>query len=228
MSNRPWVICTIAFGLSFVILASFLSFAVYYARVVLGKDATYGGLLLTTFTVCGLAGNVSVSMPWMDWLGAPKRRLQVSYAVLAASLVIIGISPANSAVFLPCYIVACFACGFGSPVYYAMLADSIDYGSRITGVRSAGMGYSLNSLAQKALFGLTSALLAQFLTFGGYVPDAPHQNASLAAWVTAGFIWLPASVSLVLIAVVGLYPSSSYGLRTGDAEASRLVGQEGT
>lgn len=228
MSNRPWMICTIAFGLSFVILASFLSFAVYYARVVLGKDAVYGGLLLTTFTVCGLAGNISVSMPWMDWLGSPKRRLQASYAVLATSLAIIGVSPADSAVFLPCYIVACFACGFGSPLYYAMLADSIDYGSRITGVRSAGMGYSLNSLAQKALFGLTSALLAQFLTFGGYIAESSQQNAGLAAWVTAGFIWLPACASMVLIAVVGLYPSSSYGVRARDEEASRVGRQEGS
>lgn len=225
ISNRPWVVCTVAFGLSFIILASFLSFAIYYARVVLGRDAAYGGLLLTTFTVCGLAGNVTVSMPWMAWLGSPKRRLQVSYAVLAVSLTIIGLSPPISSVFLPCYIVACFAFGFGSPLYYAMLADSIDYGSRITGVRSAGMGYSLNSLAQKALFGLTSALLAQFLTFGGYVPEAPQQNAGLAAWVTAGFIWLPASVSLLLAGIVGLYPSSAYDVRAGDVERNQLLRQ---
>ncbi len=227
LSNRPWVVCTAAFGLSFIILASFLSFAIYYARVVLEKDAAYGGLLLTLFTVCGLAGNVSVSMPWMAWLGGPKRRLQVSYAVLAVSLTIIGLSPASPSVFLPCYIVACFAFGFGSPLYYAMLADSIDYGSRITGVRSAGMGYSLNSLAQKALFGLTSALLAQFLSFGGYVPDAPQQNAGLAAWLTAGFIWLPACVSLLLIGIVALYPSGAYGVAAGDGDRNQFVHQGG-
>ncbi len=85
-------------------------------------------------------------------MGGPKRRLQVSYLGIFAALVVIGLSPHGSAVFLPCYVFACFAFGFGSPLYYAMLADSIDHGTRITGIRTAGMGYSLNSLAQKNNF----------------------------------------------------------------------------
>jgi Na+/melibiose symporter-like transporter len=94
-------------------------------------------------------------------------------------------------------------------LYYAMVADSIDYGTRTTGVRTAGLGYSLNSLLQKAFFGVTGALLAEFLSLGGYVAGAGVQNEHLSAWVTAGFIWVPAGMCVLLVALVSFYPSDA-------------------
>src|SRR5207245_3437408 len=125
----------------------------------------------------------------------------------ALALFIIGAFPSNLAVFLPCFIVASSAAGIGSPLYYAMVADSIDYGTRTTGVRTAGIGYSLNSLLQKACFGVTGALLAEFLSLGGYAAGAAVQNERLSAWITAGFIWLPAGMCLLLIALLSVFPS---------------------
>jgi sugar (glycoside-pentoside-hexuronide) transporter len=205
-ANRPWLICTAAFSLSFVILCAYLSFAIYYARYILHKDAEFGGYLLMLFTVCSLAGNVGCSA--LARFGK-KTKLQWGYFLQALALAVIASFPGNLAVFLPCFTVASFASGFGSPLYYAMVADSIDYGTQATGVRTAGMGYSLNSLLQKFFFGVTGALLAEFLSLGGYVPGAVVQNEHLSRWITAGFIWLPAGVCLLLIAVIALYPADA-------------------
>jgi len=202
--NRPWLICTAAFSLSFVILCAYLSFAIYYARYVLHQNAAFGGYLLMLFTVCSLVGNVCSSK--LTRFGN-KRQLQCGYFLQALALAIIAGFPGNLAVFVPCFIVASCAAGIGSPLYYAMVADSIDHGTRTTGVRTAGMGYSLNSLLQKACFGVTGALLAEFLSLGGYAPGAAVQNEHLSAWITAGFVWLPAGMCLLLIALISLYPS---------------------
>jgi GPH family glycoside/pentoside/hexuronide:cation symporter len=202
--NRPWLICTAAFSLSFVILCAYLSFAIYYARYVLHQNAAFGGYLLMLFTVCSLVGNVCSSKLTRF---EKKRQLQCGYFLQALALAVIAGFPGNLAVFLPCFIVASCAAGIGSPLYYAMVADSIDYGTRTTGVRTAGMGYSLNSLLQKACFGVTGALLAEFLSLGGYAPGAAVQNEHLSAWITAGFIWLPAGMCLLLIALLSLYPT---------------------
>jgi len=203
-SNRPWLICTAAFSLSFVILCAYLSFAIYYSRYVLHQDADFGGYLLMLFTVCSLVGNVcSSKLTRVE----KKRQLQWGYFLQALALAIIGVFPGSLAVFLPCFIVASCAAGIGSPLYYAMVADSIDYGTRTTGVRTAGMGYSLNSLAQKACFGVTGALLAEFLSLGGYAAGSAVQNEGLSAWITAGFIWLPAGMCLLLIALISFFPS---------------------
>jgi len=206
-SNRPWLICTAAFSLSFVILCAYLSFAIYYARFVLHKDAEFGGYLLMVFTVCSLVGNVSSAR--LTRFGK-KTQLQWGYFLQAAALTLIGTAPGNLTVFLPCFVVASCAAGIGSPLYYAMIADSIDYGTRTTGVRTAGMGYSLNSLLQKAFFGVTGALLAEFLSLGGYVAGAGVQNEHLAAWITAGFVWLPAGMCLALVALISFYPSDAH------------------
>lgn len=205
-ANRPWLICTAAFSLSFVSLCAYLSFAIYYARYILHKDAEFGGYLLMLFTLCSLAGNVGVSLPWLARIGR-KTTLQAGYFLQALALAVIASFPGNLAVFLPCFAVASMAAGFGSPLYYAMIADSIDHGTRTTGVRTAGMGYSLNSLLQKFFFGVTGALLAKFLSVGGYVPGAVEQNEHLSTWITAGFIWLPAAMCVLLIGAISLYPS---------------------
>jgi glycoside/pentoside/hexuronide:cation symporter, GPH family len=206
VANRPWLICTAGFSLSFVILCAYRSFAIYYARCILHKDAEFGGYLLMLFSVCSVTGSVGISL-----LGRfeKRTRLQWGYATQALALAVIAWFPGNLAVFLPCFMVASIASGFGSPLYYAMVADSIDYGTQATGVRAAGMGYSLNSLLQKVSFGVTGALLAEFLSLGGYVPGAVVQNEHLSAWITGGFIWLPAAMSVLLIAVISFYPSDA-------------------
>jgi len=202
--NRPWLICTGAFSLSFVNLCAYLTFAIYYARYVLHRDAEFGGYLLMLFTVCSLVGNVCSSKLTRF---EKRTRLVGSYLVQAVALAVIGAFPGQLAVFLPCFIVTSGAAGIGSPLYYAMVADSIDYGTRTSGVRTAGMGYSLNSMLQKACFGVTGALLAEFLSLGGYSAGAATQNGRLSGWITAGFVWLPLGVCLLLIALTSLYPS---------------------
>jgi GPH family glycoside/pentoside/hexuronide:cation symporter len=218
VANRPWLICTAAFSLSFVNLCASLSFAIYYARYVLHKDAEFGGNLLMLFTVCCLVGNVCSSKLT---LFEKKTKLQWGYFLQALALAIIGAFPGNLAVFLPCFIVASCASGVGSPLYYAMVADSIDYGTRTTGVRTAGLGYSLNSLLQKAFFGVTGALLAEFLSVGGYVAGAEVQNEHLATWITAGFIWLPVGMCVLLIALISFYPSDVNVRETAIFSSSR-------
>lgn len=207
-NNRPWLICTAAFTLSFVILCSYLSFAIYYAKYVLHKDAEYGGRLLVLFTLCALGGNITCALPRMARF-QKKTVLQLGYLLQTLALVGIGCFPRAATLFLALFSVASFASGLGSPLYYAMIADSIDHGTRATGVRTAGMGYALNSLLQKVAFGVTGALLAEFLSLGGYQPESAAQVEGLSHWITAGFVWLPASVAALLAVLVAFYPSDA-------------------
>ncbi|MDT8870307.1 MFS transporter [Komagataeibacter rhaeticus] len=87
-----------------------------------------------------------------------------------------------------------------------MLAESIDFGAVTTGIRAAGIAYSVNSFAGKVAWavGVPSRLPCWS---GGYIPHALAQTERARAFITFGFVGLPAIIAIVSSLCILLYPS---------------------
>ncbi|WP_396415493.1 MFS transporter [Komagataeibacter rhaeticus] len=93
------------------------------------------------------------------------------------------------------------------PVFYTMLAESIDFGAATTGIRAAGIAYSVNSFAGKVAWAVGGSLSAAMLEWGGYIPHALAQTERARAFITFGFVGLPAIIAIVSSLCILLYPS---------------------
>lgn len=204
LANRSWRLATAAFALYFVSLSACSSFALYYSRSVLQQSLGFGGIILTLVNVFSLAGNASVPL-LCRYLG--RRALLVSaYLLQILLLVTIGMLPDRLAIFLPLFALVSLLQGVNSPVFYALLADSIDEGMAQTGIRAAGLAWALNTLMTKVAFALTGALLALLLAAGDYQPDALLQTQHTRHYIAAGFIWLPVIACLLALPLLWRLP----------------------
>lgn len=221
LANRGWLLASAAFALSFINIGAFSGFALYYSRSVLRQSTEFGGLILTLVNLCTLAGNVCA--PWLCRYLHSRTLLLASYLLQMVILVFIALLPAARLTFLPLFGLVSLLQGFTSPVYYALVADSIDRGMSETGVRAAGLAWALNTLMTKIAFALAGALLALLLAAGHYQPAAQVQSLQTARYVTAGFIWLPAIVCLLSLPLLWRLPHNEP--KNSNTDSARGVGQ---
>lgn len=203
--NTPWQLCTVGFALSFFLICSYTSFAIYYAKVVLGRDAQFGSYLLLLNTICNLLGSASV--PSLSrWLGR-KRLLLMGYIIQITALSVLLLNPASIPLLIICCTVAWYHQGFCSASYYAMISDVIDYGTAVSGVRVAGVAYSITSLSTKVGFAIAGSFLAGMLSWGQYRAGIALQSPGASASIVAGFILMPIAICMISAVAVWRYPS---------------------
>ncbi|WP_167275768.1 MFS transporter [Pantoea sp. Tr-811] len=204
MRNTAWRSCTAAFALYFVNISAYVSMAIFYAKVVLGRDAEFGGVMLSLFTFAAMFSMLFASRVTRR-LGK-RTTLQVSNTIQGMAMVGVLCAPHCVPVVLVMFSIASFTLGLGSPIYYAMVSDSIDLGTQQSGVRMAGMAYAINSLAMKLAYAATGSLVASFLTFGGYDPSLTEQAKEVGQWIIIGFVGLPAVSCLLSLVFIRRYP----------------------
>jgi GPH family glycoside/pentoside/hexuronide:cation symporter len=79
-----------------------------------------------------------------------------------------------------------------------MSADVVEYGERMTGVRSDGLVFSSSSFVMKISMGLSSALIAWLLALSGYDGGLAVQSAVVVNTITQAFIWVPIAMCLMM------------------------------
>ena len=207
LKNRAWVVVTIVLSLFYIDLTSFYGFAIYYAQHVLGRDAAFGGFLISVMGVTK-AGGVFISSfiaPRLGW----KRAVSLGYLCSVTSLVLFWLAPNNAWLLIGLFSLVCFFDGIALPVFYTMLAEAIDIGAVLTGVRAAGIAYSVNSFAGKSAWALGGFLVAALLAWGGYDGHSAVQNMATRQAITFGFLGVPFCVGILSIILIQFYPSAS-------------------
>ncbi|MBN3868364.1 MFS transporter [Gluconobacter kondonii] len=215
--NRAWVIVTIVLSLFYINLTAFYGLSLYYATEVLHRPQYFGGLLISMMGASKVVG-VSCS-PWLARCVGQKLTIVLPYILSAIGLALFAYGPNNAVYLVATFGVICFFQGMTLPVFYAMVADSIDYGTAVTGVRASGMAYSINSFAGKVAWAIGGSLSAAILAWGGYVPHAATQTQTALAFITFGFLGVPACVALLSVLIILLYPSEAEMTRTLQPEA---------
>lgn len=213
LRNRAWVVVTVVLSLFYIDLTSFYGFSIYYAQHVLGRSAAFGGLLISVMGItkaCGVYCSSFLS-PRIGW----KRAVALGYACSMLCLVLFWHAPNTTGVLLFLFGLVCFFDGIALPVFYAMLAESIDIGAALTGVRAAGLAYSINSFAGKSAWAFGGFLVAAILSWGQYDAHAPMQAAMTRNAITFGFLGVPFCVGLFSMVLIQFYPSATRAETSG-------------
>lgn len=89
--------------------------------------------------------------------------------------------------------------------FFAMLADTIEYGEWKTGMRTEGLVYSAGSFGTKAGGGLGAALIGWGLALGGYAGGQATISATALASIHFMFIYVPIILALLQILLLVFY-----------------------
>ncbi len=101
------------------------------------------------------------------------------WAALCNTLIFLLVTPEDVGLLLVLLFLSGLGCGAVMPAIFAMLADSIEYGEYVTGVRIEGLTYAGASLGQKAGSGIGLALTGFILSATGYVANAAQSNEAI-------------------------------------------------
>ncbi|WP_246218535.1 MFS transporter [Litoribacterium kuwaitense] len=167
---------------------------VYYAQYILGNPALVGPL--------GFAGLFPVMIgllfvaPIIKKFGKRNSMIIGLFISLVGTLIIL-VDPANITLVLAGSVVRGIG---GMPVvasFFAMLADTIEYGEWKSGVRTEGLVYSAGSFGTKVGSGLGAAAMGWLLGLGGYVGGVAEQSESAISMIIFLFIWAPAIIAVI-------------------------------
>ncbi|WP_456277557.1 glycoside-pentoside-hexuronide (GPH):cation symporter [Bacillus sp. AK128] len=200
--NKYWALLVLFALVSYTGMGLSGGLSIYYAQYILGDPGLVGPL--------GIAGMFPIMIGLL--LIAPiikkfgKRNTMIGGFLLGLiGTVVMLIDPTNFTLVLIGSVIR----GFGTVPFmgsfFAMLADTIEYGEWKTGLRTEGLVYSAGSFGTKVGMGLGAAAMGWSLTLGGYIGGVAEQTDSAISMINFLFIWVPAIIALIQIAILAFY-----------------------
>ncbi|QYJ76736.1 glycoside-pentoside-hexuronide (GPH):cation symporter [Shewanella sp. FJAT-52076] len=205
-ANDQWRVLSTAaiFLLTGLVLKSTL--AIYYVKYFLGRED-----MISVFVTSGVVGNifgVALAKKLADNMCKVKAyiRLQLIAAALCMAAWFV---PADQYVLaLVFYIAWNFTINMGTPLLWAKMADTVDYGQFKTGVRTTGLVYSSVIFFIKLGLAIGGALGGWLLAAYGYRPDVV-QTEETRAGILLCFTLYPALASIAVAFVMRHYKLNS-------------------
>ncbi len=187
--------------------------AIYAGRICLGQEnmATLiaGGGALSVITVSALVPRLSKKWDKFHVLCAGL----LFAIVMDVAAYFAGYD--NLVVALIMTMLKCSGLGFWSVVIYMLIADTVEYGAYRTGIRAAGISFSLQTFVAKLKNGLIGSVVLMSLSSVGFVEgEGAVQPEGVAEGVWALFCLFPA-VGFALALIILLW---GYKLRTKDVQ----------
>ena len=204
--NDQWrVLCVAAFFLlTGMVLRTTL--AIYYVKYFLGRED-----LITVFVTLGMVGNIA-GCAAAQWLSryVDKVNAYIGLQLIAALISVLSffVGAAQLELAFALYFLWGFFLQMATPLLWAKMADTVDYGHYKTGIRITGLVYSSIVFFIKLGLALGGALAGWLLAFYQYQADSVQTTASQQG-ILLSFTVLPA-IGSVLVALV----MSRYRLRS--------------
>ncbi len=202
IKNKYWIVLLLFALISFGNAGLQGGLGIYYAQYVL-ENPELVGPLATAGLIPVMIGLFFVA-PIIKKFGKRNSTIfGLSFSLIGT--VIMLIDPTNFTLILVGSTIRAIGGIPFTASFFAMLADTVEYGEWKTGVRSEGLVYSAGSFGTKIGIGLGGALMGYCLTLGGYVSGATQQSDSAISMITFLFIWAPAIIALMQIAILLFY-----------------------
>ena len=201
--NDQWrILCGMAtFVLIGIVMRNTLA-AIYVERVMgLGKD------MITLLVSLGMVGSImGVSLANMVAKRFCKIKAYRTIQLLAALLSIAAYFIPTDQVWLvfSAYFLWNFILQMGSPYLWAKMADVVDYGHHLTGIRTNGTVYSTVIFFIKMGVALGGAMAAWLLAYYGYDAKTPVSEATKEG-IALSFTIIPAIAFLIVFYLTGFY-----------------------
>ncbi|MDX1677966.1 glycoside-pentoside-hexuronide (GPH):cation symporter [Arsukibacterium sp.] len=204
--NDQWrILCVAAFFLlTGMVLRTTL--AIYYVKYFLLRED-----LITAFITLGMLGNIA-GCAAAQWLSRyiDKVKAYIGLQLISAVICVISffISAEQLLLAFGLYFLWGFFLQMATPLLWAKMADTVDYGHYKTGVRITGLVYSSIVFFIKLGLALGGALAGWLLAGFDYQPDAV-QSVQTQQGILLSFTLLPAVGSIVVALVMSRYRLNS-------------------
>lgn len=179
-----------------------LTLAVYYVKYFLGRED-----LITSFLTLGVVASMvgcAVAQPLAKRVCKIKAYIALQGIAAVICLLSFLISPDQIVIAFVAFIAWKFFLDMGSPLLWAKMADTIDYGHKKTGIRVTGLVYSGVIFFIKMGIAIGGALAGWLLTFYGYQADIEQSDATKQGLLLS-FTVLPALGSFAVVWVMRQY-----------------------
>jgi GPH family glycoside/pentoside/hexuronide:cation symporter len=179
-----------------------LTLAVYYVKYFLGRED-----LITPFLTLGVIASMvgcAVAQPLAKRVCKIKAYIVLQSIAGVICLASFLISPDQIIVAFVAFIAWKFFLDMASPLLWAKMADTIDYGHKKTGLRVTGLVYSGVIFFIKMGIAIGGALAGWLLTFYGYQADIEQSDATKQGLLLS-FTVLPALGSFAVAWVMRKY-----------------------
>lgn len=209
--NKPFLLIAIYLFLLFTALFGRLGTVVFYYIYVMGRPDLIAPLM-GGFGVCTALGSIVVGVIAKHF---EKRTLAI-VGVALCGLTCIGIYlvPVTSiTAIMILSTIGFIPVGFGAPMIFSMVADSIDYSEWKHGSRADGAIYSVTSLITKISSAIIGGITAVALGWIGYVPNA-QQSAETVQGLNMVVNLIPGVIYLIAI-----IPMCFYGITKAKSQS---------
>lgn len=174
--NRP-LIATILFFLFFQVAFSlFRTVELYYFIYVLNRGELFSVALLSAhlFAIAGMA-----AMPACVKRFDKKRTSLYGGAVGCFFFLLMYLIPGNLIVALLSISMSYFFVSVTFALFFAIVPDTVEFGQWKSGIRAAGLIFSVFTFTQKLGMAIAAGLAGWLLDYVGYVADQPQTAATL-------------------------------------------------
>jgi glycoside/pentoside/hexuronide:cation symporter, GPH family len=202
LKNDQWrVLCGAAlFLLVGMVLRSTL--AIYYVKYYLLREE-----LITAFVTIGMIGNIAgclCSAYIAKKIG--KVKAYIGLQVVAALISMLSYFVAPEQIFLAfiAYFLWSFFIQMATPLLWAKMADTVDYGQWLTGIRITGIVYSSVVFFIKLGLAIGGALAGWLLAYYGYEAGT-EQTDGVKQGIVFSFAIYPGIASLVVAFIMRYY-----------------------
>ncbi len=196
--NGPFrVLC----GASLMLLTSMVlrtTLAIYYVKYVLGEAD-----LVTQFVTLGMLGNIlgcACAQPLSKYVDKKTAYIYLQYISAAISCIAFWLPGENLFLAFLVYFLWCFFTQMATPLLWAKMADTIEFGQWQDGQRLTGLVYASVVFFIKLGLALGGAGAGWLLAYYGYQADTELSQATKHGILTS-FTLYPA-IGSVLVAVI--------------------------
>lgn len=201
LTNKYWVMLTVAMFVVFFVIIMYAVGAVYYAQYIFDDMSQYSWMS-NSISIAQFATMfvTPVIMKKID-----KRWIYTAgMGVLTLGFLGFGLFGSSIPIMIVCNVFKGIGLGMAGGMALGMVADTITYGQLKTGINTVGMGNAGVSAAQKLGMGLGTAVLGWVLSaagFDGALPAA-QQPAGVAAAIQFLYTWLPMIMCLIVLVIM--------------------------
>ncbi len=189
----------------------------------------YAGVFLAIGEVCNMIG-VACAMPLSKRLGKKATFIVSAVAMGVFSIVFFYLPLSNSGfvcMLLLQVLISIFT-GVVSPLVWSMYADVADYSYYKHGTASTALIFSSGSMAQKFGGAIAGSAVLLFFSIFGLQPNSVLQTPDAILGMKLAMSYIPASISLLIVGLMVLYPLTTERIETFKNSESKLPDYTGS
>ncbi len=206
LTNKYWVLLTLAMFVVFFVIIFYAMGAVYYAQYVFDDMSAYSWMS-NSISIAQFA--IMFTVPVL-MTKLPKHVVYTGgVGLMAVGFLGFGLTAGmnNTIVMIICNVLKGCGLGLAGGMALGMVADTITYGQLKTGVDAVGMGNAGVSAAQKLGMGLGTAVFGWVLSFVGFDGALPasQQVPAVAEAIKMLYNWVPFAMCAVIFVLFILF-----------------------